>query len=235
MYERGWKAFEEVADQQGQHQAASDPTTQFFAFLNAGLASGKAHIADLTGDPPSQPKGQDEWTSPSAFGWRERSVGGGEYGEKEWHPQGDRIGWTGDNWLYLDPTAAFGVAQKMGQACGETIPVTERTLRKRFHERGLLFPEQARPNHLTFRMTIESKRREVLRLTLSSLTPAKVDQLPQSPELENSNPSKEVPSEPRPSEVDQDKSNKLNGLNRNGPVGPLMEEDEGVSQHPSQE
>ena len=162
-------------------------------------------------------------------------MGTGDFARTEWQAQGDRIGWTEDQWLYLDPTAAFGVAQKMGGACGETIPVSERTLRKRFHERGLLFPEQARPNHLTFRITIESKRREVLRLKLSSLTPAKADQLPQSQGPGGSNPSRDTALEPLASEMDQDNSNSFDGFNGNGPVGPLMEEDEGVSQHPSQE
>jgi hypothetical protein len=72
--------------------------------------------------------------------------------------------------LYLLPEAAYAVVQKQGRDSGEPLTVTERTLRKRLHERGLLLSvEDSRPT-LAVRRTLGGRRRGVLHLSTDFLS-----------------------------------------------------------------
>jgi hypothetical protein len=98
-------------------------------------------------------------------------VGSGDFEREEWRPQGDRIGWIEDEDLYLEPDAAFAAAQRQGQFSGDSLSVTERTLRKRLHERGLLLSvEDSRPT-LAVRRTLGGRRQRVLHLSVDFLSP----------------------------------------------------------------
>ena len=74
---------------------------------------------------------------------------------------GERIGWTDNMWLYLNPEAAFVIATVMAGPGG--LGITAQTLWKRLHERGLLTIEPSRPN-LRVRKQIEGARRHVIQV-----------------------------------------------------------------------
>jgi hypothetical protein len=83
---------------------------------------------------------------------------------------GERVGWVEKDNLYLLPEAAYAAVQKQGRDSGEPLTVTERTLRKRLHERGLLLSvEDGRPT-LAVRRTLGSQRRGVLHLSADFLS-----------------------------------------------------------------
>jgi hypothetical protein len=126
------------------------------------MVSGRAHVADPEGDEPEEP---------GAWGWRRAKVGTGDYEREEWRPLGERVGWVeGDN-LYLLPEAAYAAAQKQGRDSGEPLTVTERTLRKRLHERGLLLSVEGSRPTLAVRRTLGGRRRGVLHLSADFLSP----------------------------------------------------------------
>lgn len=162
LWLQGWEALGEAAGAQGKHQAAGEPTRRFGELLSAAIASGRAHVADAEGDEPREPAG---------WGWRAARVGTGDYEREEWRPLGERIGWVEGEDLYLLPEAAFAATQKQGRDSGEPLAVTERTLRKRLHERGLLSSIDEKRETLTVRRTLESRRRGVLHLSAGLLFP----------------------------------------------------------------
>ena len=153
-----WQAIGQAATEQAQHQAGSDPVQRFRELISAALASGKAHVAAEDGGEPE---------SPQAWGWRQRQVGAGDYARFEWQPQGDRIGWVGDDALYLDRDAAFSVVQKLASEQGESLGISGRTLVKRLDERGLLVSKDN--GRLTVRRSLQGRRRQVLHLSRESL------------------------------------------------------------------
>ena len=142
------------------HQAASDPVDRFLELLASAIASGHAHIADPNGAAPKDA---------TAWGWREKIIGTGNYTREEWQSQGDRVGWIDGEWIYLEPDASYKVAQNMAGSAGDGVAVTPRTLRKRLHERGLLTTEGRRET-LTVRRTLESAQRKVLQLRKSVMS-----------------------------------------------------------------
>ena len=64
-------------------------------------------------------------------------------------PQGTRIGWVAGSDLYLEPEASYQVAQQLAGA--ERLAVSERTLRSRLRERGLLVSTDVGRKMLTVR------------------------------------------------------------------------------------
>ena len=66
-----------------------------------------------------------------AWGWRQVTIGTGEYQRTDWQPQGVRAGWTAQDDLYLDLEAALTAVQRVGQATGSSIGVSPKTLTKR--------------------------------------------------------------------------------------------------------
>jgi hypothetical protein len=160
---RAWSALMQVGRAQAAHQAACEPTEVFISLLNSALASGRAHIANKEGQAPH---------NPGAFGWRDNGRGP--------EPKGDRIGWTDqtadtEGFLYLDPQSAYRVAQAMGSN-GQGLVISERTLRKRLYERGVLarIEEATDGERLTVREILEGKRRRVLCLHGGALAPEPV-------------------------------------------------------------
>ena len=180
-----WRALGEAASGQSQHQAAGEPTRRFRELLSAAISSGRAHVAGPEGGYPE---------TPEAWGWRQATVGTGDFEREEWRPQGQRVGWLEDEDLYLEPDAVFAAIQKQGRDSGESLVVTGRTLRKRLHERGLLLSTDKARQVLTVRKTLEGRRREVLHTSddLFSLHTKKPDQ----PDHAAQNPHKEDESAP---------------------------------------
>ena len=80
-----------------------------------------------------------------------------------------------DDNVYLDPTAAYRVAQLVGRDVGEVLPVSESTLRKRIHDKGLLASIDEARQTLTVRRSIAGSTRSVLHLLRSTLLPEASD------------------------------------------------------------
>lgn len=167
---RCWRALGDVAAEQAQHQAASEPTGQFLELLRSAVASGRAHVAGAEGAAPDQP---------AAWGWRAQQVGLGELARTEWRAEGSRVGWVEEGDVYLDPTAAFGAAQAAGQSVGEPLTITLHTLKRRLRERWLLASIETRGgrDRLEVRRTLQGQRRDVLHLTIGALRGEEVAQV----------------------------------------------------------
>lgn len=171
-----------AAAQAAQHQAA-DPVRRFLDLTAAALAFGHAHVADIRGNAPDYDN-----VSPNSWGWRPRSAGSGMEAHTEWVPLGDRIGWVDGSSLYLEPQAAYRVAQTM--AAGEPLPVSSYTLHKRLFERGLLVTTDTQRDRLTVRKTVQGQRHCVLHLRMDCLMfvePSQPSQLSHAPPPEAQN------------------------------------------------
>jgi hypothetical protein len=73
--------------------------------------------------------------------------------------------------IYLDPVAAFRQVQLAGKDIGETLPVTEQTLKRRLHERGLLASVDGRRQTVTVRRTIAGATKDVLHFRRTTIFP----------------------------------------------------------------
>jgi hypothetical protein len=151
-----WDALREAAGAQAKHQAATEPAARFVALLRSGLASGRAHLESRDGCRPDR--------SPGACGWRRDS------GE-EWSPLGECIGWVEDDDLYLEPTAAYRVAQVLGRDIGEILTVSEQTLKKRLREKQLLASFDEKRQVLTVRRSIGGSSKDVLHFFRNTVLP----------------------------------------------------------------
>ncbi len=144
LWRRVWAALDEAGKGQDQYQASENPASRFVELIQAALASGKAHLAAIDGGKPDIADAQ-------AYGWRD--------GE----PQGDRIGWLDGDDLYLQPDAAYSLAQRMATG-GEGLSVSSQTLWKRLNEAGLLASTDTARNTNKVRRTIAGKSNPVIHL-----------------------------------------------------------------------
>ena len=149
-----WEAMRDAAAAQAKHHAASEPTARFLSLLRASLTSGAAHLAERSGGKPDR--------SAASCGWRED-------GSDRWTPLGDCIGWVEADHLYLEPTAAYRVAQKIARDTGEPLAVSEQTLKKRLREKGLLASVEQKRETLTIRRSIGGTATDVLHLWRTTL------------------------------------------------------------------
>jgi hypothetical protein len=174
-FARVWDALGQSAAHQAQHQVGEEPARRFLDLLGSALAGGYAHVAS------------DEGLSPEpaeAWGWRQVTVGTGQYERTDWRPEGVRVGWVEGDDLYLDLEAAIAAAQQVGQATGSPIAVTPKTLAKRLHERGFLRSTDKAQSELRVRRTLEGRRRRVLHLAASAITLEESGQSGQSGDAE---------------------------------------------------
>jgi hypothetical protein len=153
---RAWVALLAAGEVQAEQVAAADPVTQFLRLLAGALASGRAYVSGLDGNAPDDA---------GAWGWREVTIGTGQYQRTEWQPQGLRIGWLDGTDLLLEPEAAYAEAQRLSGDQGEALPVSIRTLWRRLSERGLLASWDTPRQRFTIRRRLTgSGRQEVLHL-----------------------------------------------------------------------
>jgi len=164
------RALKQVAAAQADHQAASEPTRQFLELLGSAVLSGRAHVADERDNPPP---------SPELWGWQRRT-NGGPYGSEAWEPKGRRVGWVTDDGLYLDASAAHAAAQEVGNATGDPISITTKTLSKRLHEQGLLVSADRGRERQTVRKMLGARRVNVLHLRPDALVSPESTQSTQS-------------------------------------------------------
>ncbi len=144
LWRRVWAALDAAGKGQDQYQASENPASRFIELIQAALASGKAHVADIDGGKPDS-------ADALAYGWRD--------GE----PQGDRIGWLDGGDLYLQPDAAYSLAQRMATG-GEGLTISSQTLWKRLNEAGLLASTDTARNTNKVRRTIAGKSNPVIHL-----------------------------------------------------------------------
>jgi hypothetical protein len=167
LWQRGWAALGRAAVAQASQRATEEPARRFLELLSAAIASGHAHVATPVGREPG---------TPEAWGWRPTSTGGYE---SEWRPDGARIGWLDGTDLYLEPQAAYAVAQRLAREAEGSIPVTLLVLKRRLEDQGFLVGKDRAREVLTVRRTLQGQRRAVLHLhaeALASLSPPIPDQ-----------------------------------------------------------
>jgi hypothetical protein len=179
LWERTWTALGKAAELQSEHLASANPVDRFLELLRSAIVAGEAHVASNKGEEPDKPQ---------VWGWRQKTIGAGDSERTEWQPQGDRIGWLKkkrkgqkENDLYLDPDAAYRVAQRM--AIQDGLTVTPQTLWKRLEEAGILATTDKKRQRNTVRATLQGTRREVLHLHRKTLQPRKPSQ-PSQPSQE---------------------------------------------------
>jgi hypothetical protein len=120
LRQRGAVAFAAAVGEQTEAIQEADSARLFLRLLDGVLTSGVAYLEGVRGGPPENPL---DW------GW----VPGGQT-----RPGARFIGWVDEQGVYLQPEAAFAVAQHLANAHNTTIPVGETTLWKRLREGGFL-------------------------------------------------------------------------------------------------
>jgi hypothetical protein len=164
---RAWTALLAAGAEQAAHVEAAEPCGHYLRLLVGALASGRAHVAGLDGDKPAD--------DPTAWGWRATEILARDGPDTRWDAMGRRIGWLDNDDLLLQPDAAYATAQQLAHEQGDSLAVTEPTLRRRLHELGLLQTIGSRSGRvrLTVRRVVEGARREVLHLRAASLSDAR--------------------------------------------------------------
>lgn len=150
--ERCWQALGEAAAAQAVFQAHGEPAQRFLSLLGAASAGGKAHIAAADGQPPADP---------ARFGWHRDKA--------QWVPGGRLVGWLDGEDLYLEPEAAYDVAQQVGRDRHEPLGVGDKALHKRLHDQGLLASVDQSRGRLVVRRTLQGEGRVVLHLRAEAL------------------------------------------------------------------
>jgi hypothetical protein len=126
LWTRGFAALAEAAAHSSHCVTAAEPTRLYLQLLCGAIASGRAHVAGTDGNEPQ---------TPQSWGWRREEFGNNP---PSWRAQGRGIGWLDGDFLYLEPTAAFAMAQEVGAVTGEGLAIGSRTLATRLREAGLL-------------------------------------------------------------------------------------------------
>lgn len=158
LLHRTTQALDDAELEHAHHVDEIEPTRLFIELISAAVSSGMAHIADSQGEPPIA-------HSPEALGWR-RSTTGPAPGE--WRPLGQRVGWIDGDDVYLQPKAAFRLAQQIASET-DRLTITERTLGRRLNEKGLLLSVDVGRGKHTVRRDLQGARHYVLHLRASIL------------------------------------------------------------------
>jgi hypothetical protein len=149
-----WEALRESATAQAKHHAASEPTAMFLALLRSVLTSGRAHLGARNSRVPE---------SAAMCGWRMSA--------SAWTPLGDCIGWVDGEDVYLESAAAFRQVQLAGRDAGEGLPVSEQTLKRRLHEKGLLASVDSQRQTVTVRRSVAGASKDVLHFGRTTIFP----------------------------------------------------------------
>lgn len=130
----------ELARRQSDHLRDSCPAQRFLELIAASLASYDAHVATTDGTIP---------TAERAWGWR------------QCEGQGRRIGWIDGDYVLLDPTASYAVAQDAARRLGESIGIKPATLWARLRDKGVLAETDETRERVKVRKTIACLQRRV--------------------------------------------------------------------------
>lgn len=153
LWKRSWKALCDLGSDQDRYQWDADPVAVYLRALGSLIAAGRAHLADPRGSVPSSPE-RWGWT------WEPR-------GEHSVHQHnGERIGWTDGENVYLDPEGSHKAAVQFAEASHQPLGLSKHALHKLFAERRLL-ASRADPQHFTAKRDLDGKvGRRVLHLTV---------------------------------------------------------------------
>jgi hypothetical protein len=160
QWEALWAALVRTAAQQSEHLAAQEPARRFLDLVGEALAAGRAHVASRNGGPPEPPV---------AWGWREAPPSGGFSSQREWRPQGPRLGWTEGVDVYLLPDEAYQCARRLSSD-GDGLTIGVKTLTRRLHERGFLASRPAAGHRLLTRCIAEGRRHYVMHFHIRALS-----------------------------------------------------------------
>jgi hypothetical protein len=158
LWQRGWAALNEAAACQHAYHETEDEVTRFLTALKGALAAGDAHVASAThpGEPCARP----------AWGWRQEvsESHDGAHAPRTtttWRAQGRCLGWLDGDRLYLDPEAAYSIADGFAATQKRPLVLSPQTLWKRMNERGLLQRDPSQEKNKVQR-TIGGKRSYVI-------------------------------------------------------------------------
>jgi hypothetical protein len=167
LWQRGWTALNAAAAQQPGYHETEDDVTRFLTALAGALAAGDAHVADAKH--PGEPC---EWP---AWGWRQEiSDSENEIGlhriTRAWRARGRCMGWRDGDRLYLDPEAAYSIADRFAATQKRALTLSAQTLWKRMQERGLLKRDPSQDKNQVKR-TIGGNRTYVLDVAATLFEP----------------------------------------------------------------
>lgn len=157
LWQRAWKALCDLGADQGRYARDADPATVYLRALGSLIAAGRAHLAGPRGDMPSPPE-RWGWT------WEAR----GE--NSDYRHNGERIGWTHGEDVYLDPEGSYKAARKFADDSGAPLGLSPRALHKLLAERGLL-ASRPEPGRYTAKRDLDGRagRRAVARPAVAVL------------------------------------------------------------------
>ena len=142
---------------QGELQEEEDEVIVFLRALRSAFQAGACHLCNAeTGREPN--------SMPHAWGWRSLGVA-----PPEWVANGVPVGHIDHEFVYLEPGAAFAVANKTAREQGKSITVGERTLYVRMKEQNLLARTKPGPQAYTLRKSIRGVQDPYVWLTVKSL------------------------------------------------------------------
>lgn len=144
LWSRAGDAFNHLINQQRIVQQTAEPGRAFVHLCASAITSGRAHLAARDGRAPED-----------AVRWGYRVE------NDSVRAQGEKIGWTEANSVYLEPMAALAVAKKMGRDQGEHLALSVRTLGQRLKQDGLLASMELQRGTVTIRFRAEEKRNQV--------------------------------------------------------------------------
>lgn len=133
-------------------QEESEDSTRFVELLRSGLASGKAHVVDVT----KLPLERAPAIHPEHLGWRGYRSENSEAEERSenseakepptrWEPMGERIGYvTADGWVWLDPEGCYSVVSRLARDQGAGALRTQSRLGRALIEKGYILPGDGR-------------------------------------------------------------------------------------------
>ena len=153
-------ALDGTVELQAEYQRNEDQAIRALELIAAALASGRKHVTDTDGNRP------DNW---EVLGWREETKNELGHENTNYRRLGDCIGTVDSDAFYLIPEAAFNAAREL--AGNEPLGISEKTLAKRLHEKGLLISGYGGQDgrHILIKKTIMGVRQRVLPIARSAL------------------------------------------------------------------
>jgi hypothetical protein len=170
LWRWAWTTLSATAQAQQTHQRDDDPVPRFLALLRGALTSGDAHVQD--GKTLQHPAEAQYW------GWTTRELERDQdqwppQGRRVWTPQGKCLGWLDDTLLYLQPDAAYSVAQRMADTQRSPLAITQRTLHTRLHEAGVLIRQPSQQqNTMVHKIGPEQRPVRAICLPIAALWPS---------------------------------------------------------------
>ena len=150
LRQRGWDALVEAATLQGHTQREEQPAEIFMTYLRSAIASGLAHLSTSEGNAP---------TYAQQWGWR-RDPRNDDL--DVFLQQGKWVGWLPapgqSDLVYLDPTSAYSIVERVARDHGEVFPVSKQALQGALDDAGLLAKKSKGNRTVTARYCGQAKR-----------------------------------------------------------------------------